>query len=96
MKEIGIEIEEDEEDLQQIIDIFVSQRITPMVLKTVNVEDLKESFKELKIAIGFQSQLLAAIKASKVKKNLFELFGLYINLIFSYHKNIKKFEQKHF
>ena len=66
LKEIGIEIEEEDEELQQIIDIFVIQRITPNVLKTVNVEDLEKSFEKLKIAIGFQSQLLAAIKASKV------------------------------
>jgi hypothetical protein len=66
LKEIGIEIEEEDEELQQIIDTFVSHRITPLVLKTVSVEDLEKSFKELKIAIGFQSQLLTAIKASKV------------------------------
>ena len=66
LKEIGIEIEEEDEQLQQIIDTFMSQRITPTVLKTVNVEDLEKSFEKLKIAIGFQSQLLAAIKASKV------------------------------
>ena len=67
LKEIGIEIEEDDEDeWQQVLDTFVSQKVTPMVLKSVSVEDLEKSFKELKIAIGFQSQLLTAIKASKV------------------------------
>ena len=66
LKEIGIEIEEDDEEWQQVIDTFVSQKITPNVLKSVNVEDLEKSFEKLKIAIGFQSQLLAAIKASKV------------------------------
>ena len=65
LKEIGIDIEEDEE-LQQIIDIFVVQKVTPNVLKLATIEDLKESFEKLKIAIGFQTQLLTAIKASKV------------------------------
>ena len=66
LKEIGIEIEEEDEELQTIIDTFVNERFTPKVLKTVNLESLKESFDRIKIAIGFQTQLLAAIKASKI------------------------------
>ena len=70
LKEIGIEIEEEDEEVQQIIDIFVTQKFTPNVFKLATIEDLEKSFEKLKIAIGFQTQLLTAIKASKVKKNL--------------------------
>ena len=66
LKEIGIEIEEDDEDLQQVLDTFVSQKVTPNVLKLATIEDLKELFEKFKIPGGFQTQLLTAIKASKV------------------------------
>ena len=68
LKEIGIEIEEEDEELQQIIDTFVSQRITPNVLKLATIEDLEKMFFELGIPKELMTQLLTTIKASKVCK----------------------------
>ena len=93
LKEIGIEIEEeDEEEWQQVIDIFVTQKITPNLLKLTPIEDMKDTFKELKIAIGFQTQLLIAIKASKVcvEKKILVSFVLNFLYIFVILKNQQK------
>ena len=64
--EIGIEIEEEDEELQQVIDTFVSQRITPNILKLATIENLEKSFEKLKISGALITQLLTVIKASKV------------------------------
>ena len=93
LKEIGIEIEEeDEEEWQQVIDIFVTQKITPNLLKLTPIEDMKDTFKELKIAIGFQTQLLTKIKASKVcvEKKILVSFVLNFLYIFVILKNQQK------
>ena len=66
LKEIGIEIEEEDEELHEVIDTFVSQKVTPNVLKLATIEDLKDFFEKFKTPWGFQTQLLRAIKASKV------------------------------
>ena len=68
LNEIGIKIEEEDEELQQVIDTFVNQKVTPNVLKLATIEDLKELFEKLKIPGGFQTELLTAAKCSSPNK----------------------------
>ena len=77
LKEIGIEIEEEDEELHEVIDTFVSQKVTPNVLKLATIEDLKDFFEKFKTPWGFQTQLLRAIKASKVSDtNILDLLTI--------------------
>ena len=78
LKEIGIEIDEEDEELHEVIDTFVSQKVTPNVLKLATIEDLKDFFEKFKTPWGFQTQLLRAIKASKVSDtNISDLLTIF-------------------
>ena len=89
LKEIGIELEEEDEELQQVIDIFVSQRITPNILKLATIEDLIKVFFELGVTKGLMTQLLTTIKASKVCENFF-MNGFALNKYLFIKKNLNR------
>ena len=93
LKEIGIEIEEEDEELQQVIDIFVTQRITPNVLKLANIEDLEKSFEKLQIPAALITQLLTVIKATKVcvRKRNFCFIGFFFFCLFLIYEMTKYF-----
>ena len=57
----------EQEDINDVIDIFVSEKITVKLLEETATDELKELFSELKIAKGTQMRVVNAINRSKSK-----------------------------